>query len=112
MKLIPQVMACALFVIISGCAAGTEASEQAAQNGNLTQLVLGFWHGIIAPVTLIGEIINTFAPSSLPWTFEFYESRGTNVIYDAGFFIGVFVGPSGVWTALTRSRRARSRSRH
>lgn len=111
MKLLLKVTTCVLLVMVSGCVAGSEASQQAVQNGNLSQLLLGFWHGIIAPFTLIGEIINTFAPNSLPWTFEFYEVRGANVLYNAGFFIGMFVGPSGLWTAVTRRRTARSRSK-
>ena len=92
---------------VSACAAGTDASHQAAQNGALPQLLLGFWHGVIAPITLIGEIINKLSPGALPWTFGFYEGRGTSVIYDVGFFVGIFVGPSGVWTGATRRRGSR-----
>jgi hypothetical protein len=92
---------------VSACAAGTEASHHAAQNGPLSQLLLGFWHGIIAPITLIGEIINKLSPGALPWKFGFYEGRETSVVYDVGFFVGIFVGPSGVWTGATRRRVGR-----
>ena len=111
MKVLSRVATVALLLTLSACAAGTDASQSAAQNGDLSQLLLGFWHGVIAPVTLIGEIINTFAPGSLPWTFDFYEARGTNVLYDAGFFIGIFVGPSGIWTAVTRRRGGKRQSK-
>lgn len=112
MKLVVQVVASvALLLTASACAAGTEASQQAAQNGELPRLLLGFWHGVIAPFTLIGEIINIFAPGSLPWSFSFYESRNTNVLYDIGFFIGILVGPYSVWTGVTRRRGHRNRSR-
>ena len=96
-----------LLLTVSACAAGTDASHHAVQNGVLSQLLLGFWHGVIAPITLIGEIINKLSPGSLPWTFGFYEGRGTSVLYDVGFFVGIFVGPSGVWTGATRRRGAR-----
>lgn len=111
MKILRQVTIVATLLAVSACAAGTESSHQAVQNGSLPQLLLGFWHGVIAPITLIGEIINELAPGLLPWTFRFYEARDTGVLYDAGFFVGIFVGPSGIWTGVTRRRSARSRSK-
>jgi hypothetical protein len=51
--------------------------------------LLGFWHGIIAPVTLIGEIVNKVAPTLSPWVFKLYEAQGTGVLYDVGFFVGL-----------------------
>ncbi len=62
---------------------------------------------MIAPVTLIGEIINKLAPGALPWTFRFYEARDTGVLYDVGFFLGIFGGPSVGWTGSTRRRGVR-----
>jgi len=88
---------------LSACAAGSGESHQAAQAGVLSQLLLGFWHGAIAPVALIVEIVNTFAPHVLPWTMHLYESRGTGVVYDIGFYVGLAGGPSVVWSR--RSRR-------
>ena len=60
----------------------------------LSQLLLGFWHGVIAPVTLIVEIVNRLAPSLLPWKVHLYESRDTGVWYDVGFYVGLAGGPS------------------
>ena len=57
------------------------------------QFVLGLWHGFIEPVTLIGEIINHFAPKLLPWTFHLYEGRNTGIAYDIGFYIGLVGSP-------------------
>jgi hypothetical protein len=107
MKILLQGACLALLFAVSACAAGTEASHTAAQNGVLPELLLGFWHGLIAPFTLIAEIIDKLAPGALPWTFRFYESRGTGVIYDVGFFVGLFGGPSVIWTGSSRRRVAR-----
>jgi hypothetical protein len=71
----------------------------------LSQLLLGFWHGVIAPATLIGEIINRFAPHALPWTLRLYESRGTGVAYDAGFYLGLAGAPSIVFAGRPRRER-------
>jgi len=95
-----------LLLALSACAAGSEASHHAAQSGALQQIVLGFWHGLIAPITLIGEIVNKLLPNSLPWTFRFYEAANTEVLYDIGFFVGVIAGPSFIWTGASRRSRA------
>ena len=67
--------------------------------------MLGFWHGLIAPITLIGEVINKLSPNTLPWTFRFYETTNTEVLYDIGFFVGVIAGPSFIWTGASRRSR-------
>jgi hypothetical protein len=87
---------------LSACVAGSGESQHAAAGGLLSQLLLGLWHGIIAPLTLIGEIINHFAPHALPWTLHLYESRGTGVAYDVGFYLGLAGGPSFVWPGWWR----------
>lgn len=78
---------------LSGCIAGSEASHHAAAGGFLLQILLGFWHGVIAPVALIVELINHFAPSLLPWHAQLYETHGTGVAYDIGFYFGLAGGP-------------------
>jgi hypothetical protein len=78
---------------LGACAAGSEASRQAAADGAPQQFLLGLWHGVIAPVTLIVEIINKFAPHALPWSVRLYESKNTGVIYDIGFYLGLAGGP-------------------
>jgi len=44
---------------------------------------LGRWRGVIAPVTLIAEIINRFAPHVPPWRPNFLED-GAGAVYGIG----------------------------
>jgi hypothetical protein len=96
--------ACALLLGLAACAAGSEASNQAAQAGSVSEVVLGFWHGLIAPIALIGEIINRISPGTLPWSFKLYEVRNLGVLYDLGFYLGLVAGPSILWTGASRRR--------
>ncbi|HXQ15649.1 MAG TPA: hypothetical protein VN814_13595 [Caulobacteraceae bacterium] len=82
-----------LVLTLAACAAGSAESQHAASGGVLGQLLLGFWHGLIAPVMLIVEVIDKFAPHLLPWSVRFYESRGTGVVYDVGFYFGLVGSP-------------------
>ncbi len=93
-----------LLLALAACAAGSQASAQAAQGGVVSELLLGFWHGIIAPITLIGEIIDTVSPGALPWSFQFYEAHRVGVLYDVGFYVGIVAGPSMLWTGASRRR--------
>jgi hypothetical protein len=93
-----------LLVALAACAAGSDASHQAVHNGAISQIALGFWHGLIAPITLIGEIIQKVSPKTLAWSFRFYEPDGTGVLYDIGFFVGLVAGPSALWTGSRRRR--------
>jgi hypothetical protein len=95
----------AALLSLTACVAGTDASHQAAQGGSVSVFVLGLWHGLIGPITLIGEIINTLSPHTLPWTVHFYETQGSGVLYDVGFFVGLVAGPSILFSGV--SRRAR-----
>jgi hypothetical protein len=83
----------AIAVTLVACAAGTPDASHAAAGGPLSQLVLGFWHGLIAPITLLIEVIHRYAPSvlSLPW--RMYGGDG-GVPYDIGFYFGLAGGPS------------------
>jgi hypothetical protein len=94
--------AAAVVLALSACVAGSGESQHAVAGGVLLQALLGFWHGVIAPVTLIGEIINRFAPHALPWTVRLYEARGTGVAYDVGFYLGLAGGPSLVFASRAR----------
>lgn len=103
MKSLAKSAAAALLLVgLSACAAGSGDSATAAQGGSINELVLGFWHGLIGPITLIGEIIETLSPSVLPWDFRFYEVRDTGVLYDCGFFVGLLGGPSILFGASRR----------
>lgn len=77
---------------LGACAAGSAEAHHMAQSGALSQFLLGVWHGLIAPVTLVVEIINHFAPHVLPWTLHFFE-KDSGVFYDLGFYLGVGGGP-------------------
>ena len=93
-----------MVVALCACAAGSTDAQHAAHSGGIATFVLGFWHGLIAPVTLVVEVINEFAThGTLPWSPHFYQ-EGAGVIYDVGFFIGVIAGPSIFWTGSLRRR--------
>lgn len=94
----PLVAALGLALLLSACAAGTPDAAQAASGGPISQLLLGFWHGIIAPVTLIVEVIRRFLPGvlNLPW--HMYETQAASVPYDVGFFFGLGGAPTFVFT--------------
>lgn len=79
---------------LSACVAGSGESAHAASGGFLSQFLLGLWHGIIGPVTLVIEIINRFFPHALPWRTQLYEAKATGVAYDIGFYLGLAGGPS------------------
>ncbi|HUO11683.1 MAG TPA: hypothetical protein VMU37_02910 [Caulobacteraceae bacterium] len=88
---------------LAACVAGSAESARAASGGAISQLALGFWHGLIAPVMLIVEVVNKFWPHLLPWSVKFYEARGTGVIYDVGFYFGLMGSP--VLVLYRRPRR-------
>jgi hypothetical protein len=90
---------------LGACAAGSAESQHAASGGFLGQLLLGFWHGLIAPVMLIVEVVDKFAPHLLPWSVRIYESRGTGVVYDVGFYFGLAGSPLLAHTGWSRRRR-------
>ena len=94
-----------LALTLAACAAGTAEAQHAAAGGPLSQLALGFWHGLIAPVMLIIEVIDKFAPHLLPWDVKFYESRGTGVVYDVGFYFGLVGSPLLAHTGWSRRGR-------
>ena len=81
-------------LVLAACTAGTPESQHAAAGGLLSQILLGFWHGFIAPVTLIVEVVNHFAPNALPWHLHMYEATGTAMPYDVGFYLGMAGSPS------------------
>jgi hypothetical protein len=95
----------ALGLVLAACAAGSGESEHAASGGLLSQLLLGFWHGLIAPVMLIIGVVDKFAPHLLPWNVKFYEARGTGVIYDIGFYFGLVGSPLIAHSGWSRRNR-------
>ncbi len=94
MKRHAQILAIVLLgLVLSACAAGSAEAQHAAAGGVVSQLALGFWHGLIAPVMLIVEVINHFAPHLLPWSVRVYEPGATGVAYDVGFYVGLVGSP-------------------
>jgi hypothetical protein len=103
MKHLARIAGAAVVVLaLSACVAGSGESAHAASGGVLSQLLLGFWHGVIAPVTLIGEIINRFAPNALPWRVHLYETKAVGVAYDLGFYLGLAGGPTVIGSRWSR----------
>jgi hypothetical protein len=96
-------VAALLVLALSACTAGSSDAQQAAQSGGLSVFVLGFWHGLIAPLTLLVSAINEFATGALQWSPRMYQEGG-GVIYDIGFFIGIIAGPSILWSGSLRRR--------
>lgn len=94
-----------LAVALSACAAGSAESRQSVDGGVLGQFLLGVWHGIIAPATLLVEVVNRLAPKLLPWSARFYEIRGTQVEYDVGFYLGLTGSPLIAWSRWSRRSR-------
>ena len=93
-RTVPVVLFMALAVTLSACAAGSPDAAAAAGGGPISQLILGFWHGIIAPITLIIELIHRFLPGVLNLNWHMYETAGASVPYDVGFFFGLGGGPT------------------
>jgi hypothetical protein len=94
----------AFVLALGACVAGSAESAHAASGGLLSQVLLGFWHGLIAPVMLIIEVVNRLAPHALPWTVHMYETRATGVAYDVGFYLGL-AGSPVVFVGWSRRRR-------
>jgi len=91
-----------LCLVLAACVAGSAESHHAADSGDLSRFLLGLWHGIIGPVTLIGEIINHFAPHALPWTVKFHETEGVDWAYELGFYLGLVGSPVAVGSRWSR----------
>ncbi len=89
--------ALAVVLLLAACVAGSAESHQAAAGGPVSQLCLGFWHGMISPFMLIVEVVNAFRPHTLPWTVHMFETAGTGVAYDVGFYFGLLSGPGAAW---------------
>jgi hypothetical protein len=87
-------MAFALCLVLAACAAGGVESANAAHQGLASQFLLGVWHGIIAPVTLLVEILHKLFPHTVPWAnVRLYEVKANSAAYDLGFFLGLGGGP-------------------
>lgn len=55
--------------------------NQPAEDGSVAGLIPGLWHGIIAPVMLVGSLFNP--------AMQIYEVHNNGVEYNLGYLIGV-----------------------
>jgi len=102
-RVIKIVGVAALLLMLAACTAGSADSQHAAGGGLVFQFLLGLWHGIIAPFTLIGEVLNYFVPHLLPWSIHVYEPKGTGAPYDVGFYFGLVGSPLALGRHWRRS---------
>lgn len=89
-----------LLVLVTGCAPGTDSQvntpdttiqlttpgpnpelNEPDANGRVAGLAQGLWHGIIAPVTLVGSFFNP--------AMQIYEVHNNGNQYNLGFLVGV-----------------------
>jgi len=91
-----------LLVTLAACAAGPKINldksnteikftapgpnpelDKPPENGSVAGLAMGFWHGLISPVTLIMSFLN-------PAT-QMYEVHNNGAMYSLGFLLGVAI---------------------
>jgi hypothetical protein len=83
--------AVALFALVSGCVAGQTSSRHVAGGDNwFLEFILGYWHGVIAWVTLILRFIDQLFPGGIPGSWHMYETYDTGAFYGLGFLLGVY----------------------
>ena len=89
-----------LLVLMTGCAPGTDLEvtvpdttiqlttpganpllNEPNENGRLAGVGQGLWHGLIAPVTLVGSFFNENT--------QMYEVHNNGSEYNLGFLVGV-----------------------
>ena|SRR5687768_10205293 len=94
------VLATILLVLVTGCAPGTDIEvtvpdttiqlttpgpnpllNEPDENGRLAGAGQGLWHGLIAPVTLVGSFFNENT--------QMYEVHNNGSEYNLGFLVGV-----------------------
>lgn len=97
MKSIPLIVLLGFALTLAACAAGTPDAAKAASGGLVSELVVGFWHGIIAPITLLIEVIRALLPGVVPVDWRMLETAHPSVAYDVGFYFGITSGPTVFW---------------
>jgi hypothetical protein len=99
-KILGFVLFVILAVTLTACAAGPKLNldkpnseikftapgpnpelDKPPENGSVAGLGMGFWHGLISPVTLIMSFLN-------PVT-QMYEVHNNGAMYSLGFLLGV-----------------------
>ncbi len=79
-------------LLLSACAPGTLRYKDQARPANFFH---GIWHGWIAPVSLIWQLLDS--------SIRVYEPNNTGWTYDFGFYIAIVGGFGGF--ALSRKRK-------
>lgn len=98
MKSIRIAISLVALATLAACVAGSGESAHAAAGGLVSEFLLGLWHGLIGPITLIVEVINRLAPHLLPWRAQLYEAKAQSAAYDVGFYLGLAGSPILAWS--------------
>jgi hypothetical protein len=78
----------AVVLVVASCAPGPNPAERTPDaDGKVAGFFMGFWHGLISPVTFI---ISVFAKSV-----RFYEVHNSGGWYNFGFVLGAGLFLSG-----------------
>lgn len=80
-------------LMLVSCLPGDGKNTAAKSAGFFT----GFWHGIVAPVSLVVQIFNP--------DIRVYEPLNTGFWYDLGFWLAISGGAGGGAAAAKRSKR-------
>ena len=89
---------------LTGCLAGSPEADQLVSTGWPGSLILGFWHGLIAPLSFLMEQLQNNYPGvlhTLPYEFwgpwHIYDTHNASFVYNIGFCFGLFFLPSFIW---------------
>ena len=101
-KILAFVLLVVLLVTLAACAPGSKVKldksnteiqfttpglnperDKPAEGGLIAGLAMGFWHGLISPVTLIMSFLNP--------AIQMYEVHNTGSLYNLGFLFGVAI---------------------
>ena len=97
-------LALGALLVVASCLPGTQGAVSTGGDNMISAVLIGLWHGLLAPLTLIGEFINRFFPGSLPWNVHMYETALVGPFYDLGFYLGL----AGFWLSLQVGLNRRS----
>ncbi len=87
------VVVCALGLFLAGCIAGTPEATNVMAAGDGAALVLGFWHGMIAPVTFLVSMVGVYHPGLIAGGVRVYQGATVGFSYNLGFCFGLFFWP-------------------
>ncbi len=91
-----------LALTLTACIAGTTDSAQAATGPAMAQMVLGFWHGLLAPFLILAELARRFFPASIHFSWTAYQAGVVGFPYNIGYCFGLVSWPFMIWARLRR----------